>query len=63
MSVHTAYIGTLAIERAFIAFGALCVANAPPVPDEIDVQRIDPLRRGHPVEEIMRLVSVDFRPD
>jgi len=39
------------------------VADLPPVPDEVYMERVNPLWWGDPGENVVGLVCVDFRAD
>ena len=64
--MHSSYapnIGAFAIEGAFVTRWTLRVAYLPPVPDKVDMQRVDPGRRHLFCEDVVRLVGVYFRSD
>lgn len=63
LHIHISNVGTIAIQRAFVALWPLSMADSSTMPDEVDVEGVDPFRRGHFVEEVMRLVGVDSGAD
>ena len=60
MSVDASHVGTVAEKGTGVAGGSLCMADLPPVPDEVDVQGVDPFRRRHFGEKGMSHISTHF---
>src|SRR5437588_12011137 len=59
----TPHVCALTKQRTFFTRWSLRVADLPPVPDEVYMERVNPLWWGHPGENVVGLVCVDFRAD
>src|SRR5690348_10133626 len=63
LRIHAAHVGALAVKRAGVAGRPLGMADLSPVPDEIDMQWIDPIWRYRFGKKGMCRISAHFRAD
>ncbi len=63
LRIHASYIRTLTIKRAFSTIGALRVAYLAAMTDEVDVQRVYPVRWHRSGKDVVRLICIHLWPN
>src|SRR5579859_3174648 len=63
LRIHTPHIRAFPIKRAPPALRPLRVADLPSVPNQVHMQRVDPLQRRDLCKDRVSLVSTYFRAD
>ena len=61
--IITPHVCALTKQRTFFTRWVLRVTDLPPVPDEVYMERVNPLWWGDPGENVVGLVCVDVRAD